>query len=86
MGAHRVAEPSRPGDRERAAARRDRAHHPSRARRRYDFTDITDAVTALEKAGFGFAQKGSAKGRFYDFDQVRRRTPSPGGVNTRKPA
>jgi hypothetical protein len=53
---------------------------------RYDFTDITDAVKALEKAGFGFGQKGSAKGRFYDFDQVRRRTPNPAGVNTRKPS
>jgi hypothetical protein len=53
---------------------------------RYDFTDIMDAVKALQGAGFGFGEKGSAKGRFYEFDQVRKRTPNPGGVNTRKPA
>jgi hypothetical protein len=55
-----------------------------RAFMRYEFTDIMDAVKALQAAGFGFAQKGTAKGRFYDFDQVRRRAPYPDGVNTRK--
>jgi hypothetical protein len=57
-----------------------------RAFMRYEFTDITDAVKALQTAGFGFGQKGTAKGRFYHFDEVRRRTPNPDGVNTRKPS
>jgi len=54
-----------------------------RAFMRFDFVKITDAVTALQKGGFGFGQKGSKKGKFYDFDTVRRRTPNPRRVNTR---
>lgn len=40
---------------------------------RYEFTDIMDAVKALQAAGFGFGQEGTAKGRFYHFDHVRQR-------------
>jgi Ferritin-like domain len=52
----------------------------------YEFTDIMDAVKALQSAGFGFGARGSKKGRFYDFDDVKRRTPNPGAVKNRKPA
>jgi hypothetical protein len=47
------------------------------------FYQITEAVTQLEAAGFGFGKEGSAPGAFYEFDDVRRRTPDPSGVNTR---
>jgi hypothetical protein len=48
------------------------------------FYQITDAVSQLEAAGFGFGKEGSAAGAFYDFDEVRQRTPSvqETGVNT----
>jgi hypothetical protein len=48
------------------------------------FYRITEAVTQLEAAGFGFGKEGSKAGAFYDFDDVRRRTPSvqESGVNT----
>jgi hypothetical protein len=48
------------------------------------FYRITEAVTQLEAAGFGFGKAGSAPGQIYDFDQVRTRTPSveETGVNT----
>jgi len=53
---------------------------------RYSFSKIEDAVAMLEKAGFGFGKKGSkSPGAFYQFDEVRKRTPNPAGVNTRKP-
>lgn len=47
------------------------------------FYQITDAVAQLEAAGFGFGKEGSQPGQFYDFDEVRRRTPDPQAVNTR---
>ena len=47
------------------------------------FYQITDAVTQLEAAGFGFGKPGSKAGAFYDYDEVSRRTPDPAGVNTR---
>ena len=55
---------------------------------KYTFTKILDAVKLLEAAGIGFGKKSSAAGRFYDFDEVRKRTPSVGStrVNTLKPA
>ena len=55
---------------------------------KYTFTQIGDAVKQLQRAGFGFGAEGSAPGRFYDFDEVRKRTPSVGRtrVNTLKPA
>jgi hypothetical protein len=48
------------------------------------FYRITDAVTQLEAAGFGFGKAGSAPGQIYNFDEVRQRTPSvqETGVNT----
>ena len=49
------------------------------------FTDITVAVAQLQAAGFGFGEKGSKRGRFYDFDSVSQRTPNPREVNTRTP-
>jgi hypothetical protein len=51
------------------------------------FYDIRDAVGQLEAAGFGFGKEGSKAGRFYDYDEVSKRTPDPGfpAVNTRRP-
>jgi hypothetical protein len=48
------------------------------------FYRITDAVTQLESAGFGFGKQGSKAGQFYDFDEVQQRTPSVSetGINT----
>ena len=48
------------------------------------FYKITDAVTILESAGFGFGKAGSKAGTFYDYDAVAPRTPtaSETGVNT----
>jgi hypothetical protein len=50
------------------------------------FYEITDAVDLLKKAGFGFGEQGAGPGAFYEFDEVRRRTPDPSGVNTRVPS
>ena len=50
-----------------------------------EFTQIGDAVTALQAAGFGFGVKSDKDGRFYDFDQVRTRTPTDPDVNTPDP-
>ena len=52
---------------------------------KYSFTKIETAAALLQKAGFGFGKKGKGKGDFYSFDQVRKRTPNPEAVNTRKP-
>jgi hypothetical protein len=49
----------------------------------YTFTAIEDAVTQLKAGGFGFGAPGSKAGKFYEFDQVKLRTPDPGFVNTR---
>ncbi|MGH3995402.1 MAG: hypothetical protein ACRDSN_23415 [Pseudonocardiaceae bacterium] len=54
-----------------------------RAFMRYAFTEITDAVSMLEAAGFGFGAQGAGPGKFYEFDAVRQRTPDPKFVNTR---
>jgi len=45
------------------------------------FTDVTVAAEQLQAAGFGFGEKGAKPGKFYDFDEVKERTPSPGAVN-----
>lgn len=50
------------------------------------FTRITDAVTQLKAAGFGFGEEGSAAGAFYEYDEVAARTPEPNYVNTLTPA
>ncbi len=48
------------------------------------FYKITDAVTVLEAAGFGFGKQSSKPGAFYDYDAVAVRTPTAleTGVNT----
>ena len=46
------------------------------------FYRITDAVTVLESAGFGFGKAGSKPGQMYDYAQVSARTPSDPDVNT----
>ena len=56
-----------------------------RAFMRYDFSNILTAVSKLKKAGFGFGERGARPGQFYEFNSVRRRTPNPREVNTRKP-
>jgi hypothetical protein len=35
----------------------------------------------LQAAGFGFGEKGAGPGRFYDFDRVSQRSPTPNQVN-----
>ncbi len=50
------------------------------------FTNVLEAVTQLEAAGFGFGRPGAAPGRFYDFDEVSRRTPTDPALNTFTPA
>ncbi len=52
---------------------------------RYSFTRIETAVSRLQQAGIGFGKAGKGQGTFYNFDQVKRRTPNPVGVNTRTP-
>ena len=48
------------------------------------FRSINGAVAQLQAAGFGFGVAGKGAGQFYDFDEVRRRTPDDPDVNTRK--
>ncbi|MBA3327030.1 MAG: ferritin-like domain-containing protein [Solirubrobacterales bacterium] len=52
------------------------------------FYRITDAVTILESAGFGFGKQGSKPGAFFEYDEVSRRTPTveQTGVNTLTPS
>ncbi len=52
---------------------------------KYGFSNIGTAVSMLQKAGFGFGKKGKGPGAFYSFKDVRKRTPNPRAVNTRKP-
>ena len=54
---------------------------PNRGMRGFDH--ILGAVTQLQGFGFGFGAEGSAPGRFYQFDEVKRRTPDDPDVNTR---
>ncbi len=49
------------------------------------FTKILEATTQLQAAGFGFGTPGKSPGRFYDFDQVRKRTPTDPDLNTFRP-
>ena len=39
------------------------------------FLNILGAVKQLEAAGFGFGKQGAKPGRFYNFDEVSKRTP-----------
>jgi hypothetical protein len=50
------------------------------------FTDILEAVSQLQAAGFGFGERSKASGRFYEFDAVSGRTPDRASVNTRAPS
>ena len=52
---------------------------------KYSFSKIEVAVSMLQKAGFGFGKTGKGPGAFYNFNDVRKRTPNPPAVNTRKP-
>jgi hypothetical protein len=52
---------------------------------KYSFRKIETAVSKLQKAGFGFGRRGATPGAFYNFNDVRKRTPNPAGVNTRRP-
>jgi len=47
-----------------------------------EFFDILEAVSQLKAAGFGFGEKGAGPGRFYEFDEIRRQTPTDPDVNT----
>lgn len=46
------------------------------------FTDVREALVRLEAAGIGFDKQTAAPGQFYDFNELRKRTPNPEGVNT----
>lgn len=48
----------------------------------FEFTNINTAVKRLKQAGFGFGAEGSKAGKFYEFDEVSKRTPKVEGVNT----
>lgn len=48
------------------------------------FTDVREALVRLEAAGIGFGRQTPAPGQFYDFNELRRRTPDPSDVNTRQ--
>jgi len=49
------------------------------------FTHIETAVAQLLAAGFNFGAEGAKPGRFYDFNQVQKRTPTDAGINTYNP-
>jgi len=49
------------------------------------FEDILVAVKQLESAGFGFGVAGAKPGRFFDFDEVKKRTPTDPDLNTFTP-
>lgn len=49
------------------------------------FDRIEGAVAQLQAAGFGFGAPSKAKGRFYHFDTVAKRTPDDKALNTRLP-
>ncbi len=46
------------------------------------FEDVTVAAVQLQQAGFGFGAKGATPGAFYDFDSVKKRTPTDKDLNT----
>jgi hypothetical protein len=50
------------------------------------FYRIDEAVKLLQAAGFGFGAQGSKAGKFYEFDEVSRRTPKLVDVNTVTPS
>jgi hypothetical protein len=52
---------------------------------KYGFNRIEGAVAQLQEAGFGLGKEGAMPGRFYHFDEVKKRTPDDPDVNTRVP-
>jgi hypothetical protein len=48
------------------------------------FTDVREAFARLKAAGIGFDEQTPAPGAFYDFAELRKRTPDPDAVNTRE--
>ena len=56
---------------------------PNRGQR--GFENILGAVTQLQAAGFGIGAKGATPGRFYDFDEIKQRTPTEEDLNTYRP-
>ena len=50
------------------------------------FTNILTAVSQLEAAGFGFGKQGKGPGKFDQFDQVKKRTPTDPALNTFTPS
>ena len=50
------------------------------------FYDINGAVTQLQGAGFGFGKEVASPGKFYEYDEVSKRTPEPTFVTTRPPS
>lgn len=64
-------------------AQREAADSPNR--REPGFRDILQAVAQLQKAGFGFGKRGQTPGQFYEFDQIRKRTPNDPFLNTSAP-
>lgn len=51
----------------------------------YTFTKIETAVKKLQAAGFGFGEMSKAPGKFYDFNEVSKRTVNTGQVKSLKP-
>jgi len=49
------------------------------------FEDILGAVKQLQAAGFGFGKEGAKPGRFYEFEEVSKRTPTDPDLNTFTP-
>jgi hypothetical protein len=49
------------------------------------FEDILVAVKQLEAAGFGFGVAGAKPGSFFDFDEVKKHTPTDPDLNTYTP-
>ncbi len=65
-------------------AQRETADSPNRGQG--GFRDVFQAVAQLQKAGFGFGQRGFTPGQFYEFDRIRKTTPNDSSLNTSKPA
>jgi len=63
--------------------------HPEQAKDapnfgQYGFQSINGAVRQLQAAGFGFGERGAGPGQFYEFNDVRKRTPDDPDLNTRR--
>ncbi len=64
-------------------AQRETADSPNHGQ--FGFRNVLDAVTQLQKAGFGFGKTGHKPGQFYEFDRIRTRTPTDTSLNTYAP-